>query len=110
MLEHVPKDRVHFGKRLDRLERLPSESPYPVRLHFQDGTTHDAHLVIGCDGIHSKMREYVNVTGTPRWSGTWAYRALVPIDVFAEAISSERRARYCRVPQVSHLVQIAILC
>jgi 2-polyprenyl-6-methoxyphenol hydroxylase-like FAD-dependent oxidoreductase len=38
---------LHFGKRLAQLDE---------RAHFEDGTQLDADLIIGCDGIRSRVR------------------------------------------------------
>lgn len=48
-------------------------------IEFLDGTTSEADLVIGCDGIHSALRAHF-VTDNPRYSGLVAYRGLVPIE------------------------------
>lgn len=50
-----------------------------VQMTFQDGTTADADLLIGSDGIHSEVRKQF-VTGLHAlYSGKIAYRGLVPI-------------------------------
>lgn len=48
-------------------------------LHFRDGTTVTADLVIGADGIHSVVRRGL-IADTPIFSGFTVYRGLVPID------------------------------
>lgn len=49
-----------------------------VVLRFADGTEATAHLVVGCDGIHSNVRAQFR-SDDPRYSGRIAYRGLVPI-------------------------------
>jgi 6-hydroxynicotinate 3-monooxygenase len=44
---------VHFNKRLETLEETDNQ----VRLTFSDGEVTDADIVIGADGINSKIRE-----------------------------------------------------
>lgn len=46
---------VHFGKRLVdvRLE------PHQVTACFADGTSAQGHVLVGCDGIHSKTRQVI---------------------------------------------------
>lgn len=46
---------------------------------FRDGTTADADLVIGSDGIHSEVRKQF-ITGKALYSGKIAYRGVVPIE------------------------------
>lgn len=49
-----------------------------VTLHFRDGTSATADLVVGCDGIHSMLRSQFSADH-PRYSGQIAYRGLVSI-------------------------------
>lgn len=50
-----------------------------MRAHFKDGTSEEADLVVGCDGIHSALRAQ-SVPDRPRYTGIAAYRALVEIE------------------------------
>jgi 6-hydroxynicotinate 3-monooxygenase len=54
------------------------ETPDVVRLTFGNGTTTEADIVIGADGIRSKVREYLLDATPPRFSGAAAYRAIFP--------------------------------
>lgn len=47
-------------------------------IEFEDGTSAQANLVIGCDGIHSAVRAQFT-SDNPDYSGRIAYRGLVPI-------------------------------
>ena len=49
-----------------------------ARIHFADGTTATANLIIGSDGIHSSLRAQY-APETPTYSGRIAYRGLIPI-------------------------------
>jgi salicylate hydroxylase len=53
-----------------------------VELHFADGSSTAADVVIGADGIHSRVREQL-VRDEPRYCGQSIYRALVPADRLA---------------------------
>ncbi|KAF2103118.1 FAD/NAD(P)-binding domain-containing protein [Rhizodiscina lignyota] len=55
-----------------------------VQVHFQDGTSAKANLVIGADGIHSIIRSQF-ATDPPCFSGTIAYRGLLPLDAIAQS-------------------------
>ena len=46
-------------------------------IHFADGSTAEANLVIACDGIHSAVRNQF-VVDKPLFSGTVAYRGVIP--------------------------------
>lgn len=49
-----------------------------MRVHFADGTADFANVVIGCDGIHSAIRNQF-AADNPKFSGQYAYRAVIPI-------------------------------
>jgi salicylate hydroxylase len=54
----------------------PGESSSKVL--FSDGSSQSFDIVIGADGIHSVVRRCVGAVDKPRFSGSAAYRALVP--------------------------------
>ncbi|MCX6518249.1 MAG: FAD-dependent monooxygenase [Actinobacteria bacterium] len=47
-------------------------------VQFSDGSSQSFDIVIGADGIHSVVRPCVGGVDKPRFSGSAAYRALVP--------------------------------
>lgn len=49
-----------------------------AQLHFADGADIDADLVVGADGIHSMVRSSLWGVDSARFSGSVAYRALIP--------------------------------
>lgn len=101
MSKHVPKHVSHFGKRLKHIETLPTGSARLVRMHFEDESTFDTDVVIGYDGIHSRVREHILGKRAPlQWSGTWAYRGLIPTKRFIEAVGAEKGESYARQPQM----------
>jgi 2-polyprenyl-6-methoxyphenol hydroxylase-like FAD-dependent oxidoreductase len=89
----IPPDRVHFKK---RLSSYSEDSSGEVTLHFADGTTATADILVGCDGIRSSVRRHMYTTFAsdtgisleecvdkyvePAWSGTVAYRTLIPTE------------------------------
>lgn len=54
----------------------PGDATSIVR--FSDGTAQSFDIVVGADGIHSVVRPCVGGRDKPRFSGSAAYRALVP--------------------------------
>ncbi|MEF9672907.1 FAD-dependent monooxygenase [Pseudomonas sp. MWU13-2100] len=70
---------LHFNKRLEKIEDLGDQ----VRLNFTDGTTASADIVIGADGINSKIREELLGHEAPLYSGWVAHRALITRDKLA---------------------------
>ena len=64
---------VQFNKRLTRLEDNGSD----VYLEFQDGTSARATIVIGADGINSRVRETLLGAERPNYSGWVGHRAMI---------------------------------
>ncbi|MBY5326034.1 FAD-dependent monooxygenase [Rhizobium leguminosarum] len=64
---------VQFNKRLTRLEDNSSD----VYLEFQDGTSARATIVIGADGINSRVRETLLGAEKPHYSGWVGHRAMI---------------------------------
>ncbi|KND86231.1 Salicylate hydroxylase [Tolypocladium ophioglossoides CBS 100239] len=88
----IPEGTAHFGKRLQSLE----ETSTGVGLSFEDGSFVAADVVVGCDGIRSKVKESMlpeEVEQTePRYSGMYGYRAILDMETMVEAVG-DRRAR-----------------
>ena len=63
-----------FGKRLATVD----DSGSSVRLGFEDGDRVEADLVIGADGLNSKVREFLLGPDKPRYTGHIAHRAIYP--------------------------------
>ncbi len=65
---------LKFSARVAEVE--PGDAASVVRL--SDGTAQEFDVVIGADGIHSVVRPCIGGVDRPRFSGSAAYRALVP--------------------------------
>ncbi|CDO70124.1 hypothetical protein BN946_scf184783.g8 [Trametes cinnabarina] len=99
LLNHVSsRCRTFTKKRLVSYQQMDSQSPDSVALHFQDGTSATCDVLIGADGVKSATRrifveelasmarakgcpndaQKILDLGSPRWSGTLAYRAIIP--------------------------------
>ncbi|CEN61059.1 hypothetical protein ASPCAL07726 [Aspergillus calidoustus] len=53
LLEHVPRESIHLGKRLTRAEAGNNG----VALYFDDGSSAHGDILIGADGLKSKVRQ-----------------------------------------------------
>ncbi|KAF9074960.1 salicylate hydroxylase [Rhodocollybia butyracea] len=78
-------------------------------LHFADGTTHEADLVIGADGIRSISRRYVlgeHLKSPLVFPNTVAYRGLVPVEDLKRAgVRTELTGRpVCFVGEGKHII------
>ncbi|KAJ5125850.1 hypothetical protein N7526_008027 [Penicillium atrosanguineum] len=83
----VPGDHLHLQKRLAVIDRNTSPDAAPYTLHFEDGTTVDADIVIGCDGIKSRVRRELGFGDSPKYSGQVVYRGFVEYEDLPEETS-----------------------
>jgi salicylate hydroxylase/6-hydroxynicotinate 3-monooxygenase len=74
LLAVLPSAAVHLGKKLIGLD--PNSGG--VTLRFADGTRAAADALIGADGVHSVVREFVAGPDMPIHKGRIAYRAVYP--------------------------------
>jgi salicylate hydroxylase len=70
----LPAGVVRCGHRAVGFEQAGEAA----RVHFADGATAEADVVIGADGIHSELRPHVFPPSRPVFHGTISYRGLVP--------------------------------
>jgi salicylate hydroxylase len=74
----VPDSKISKGKKLVKVERNSSSDSYT--LHFADGTSAEADVVVGCDGIKSVVRAHLGKADHPIYSGQMVYRGYVSYD------------------------------
>ncbi|KAJ5115235.1 FAD/NAD(P)-binding domain-containing protein [Penicillium alfredii] len=91
----VPSEIVHFGKRLESLiEDDGNDGNGGILLRFDDGSSARADMVIGCDGIKSRVKEAMlpveSQLTQPRYSGMYCYRAVLDMDEMVEAVGDQR--------------------
>jgi salicylate hydroxylase len=67
---------LHLGRLVTRI----AEDATGVRLAFADGSSAEADIVVGADGVHSTVRRWVDREQGPVYSGTSGFRGLVPVD------------------------------
>jgi 6-hydroxynicotinate 3-monooxygenase len=65
---------IAFNKKLRDLD----QSALSIRLRFDDGTEAEADIVIGADGVHSRMRDFVLGPEKACYTGRVAHRAIFP--------------------------------
>jgi len=68
-----PRERYHLGKKLAGLDAREDR----VTINFADGTSAEADLVVGADGIRSAVRQAVLPPLEPSYVGYAAWRGLV---------------------------------
>ncbi|RAH44772.1 FAD/NAD(P)-binding domain-containing protein [Aspergillus brunneoviolaceus CBS 621.78] len=87
LVSEMPPGLIEFGKRLVMLEDQPTG---PVILTFTDGTSAEAHAVIGCDGVKSRVRKYLfgpdHGASHAQYTQHVAYRGLVSMSRAVEVL------------------------
>jgi salicylate hydroxylase len=73
----LPKGVVHTGYRCTGFARHGALA----RVSFANRAIAEGDVVIGADGIHSELRRYVYSPPRPVFSGTVAYRGVVPTEL-----------------------------
>lgn len=76
LAEAVPQTSIQLGKRCMLVESRNGS----VGLSFADGTSAEADVAVGCDGIRSAVRACVFGGQGPHYAGTMCWRALAPSD------------------------------
>jgi salicylate hydroxylase len=72
----LPPDVIHLGHRCAAI----ADGADSVEARFDDGTIAAGDAMIGADGIHSTVRAMLLGPESPRFSGSVAYRGLVPAE------------------------------
>ena len=75
----LPRERAHAGHRLIGIE----EKGARVIARFDNGASAEADVLVGADGIHSRVRELTFGPEKPRFTGCVAWRGLVPAERIA---------------------------
>jgi len=83
----LPRGVVHLGHRCTAIR----EGDDSVEARFDNGTSAVGAAIIGADGIHSAVRTMLLGPESPRFSGSIAYRGLVPAE----------RVRHLALPRAS---------
>ncbi|MGY1661199.1 FAD-dependent monooxygenase [Geodermatophilus sp. SYSU D00705] len=98
----VPADRVRLGARCTSV----AVDGDAVVVSFADGTSTEADVVIGADGVHSTVRGVVTEPSPATYSGLSAFRAIVPADRAPDF--ARRRAQTLWIGPGHHLVHYPI--
>jgi len=70
----LPPAVIHTGHRCTGFQ----QDGAGARLSFANGANVEADIVVAADGLHSELRQYVAPPSVPVFSGSVAYRGLVP--------------------------------
>jgi 2-polyprenyl-6-methoxyphenol hydroxylase-like FAD-dependent oxidoreductase len=70
LLKAIDRQRCYFGHAFERVEQDGSG----VHVHFTNGQSERADLLVGCDGLRSTVRGYVAPEVQPAYSGYYIWR------------------------------------
>jgi len=88
----IPDANVKFGREVDSVQEDGPDNGLVIR--FKDGSSEEADVVLGCDGIRSRIRQIVLPPGSlaaqPHYSSKYCFRTLVPMERAVAAIGSYR--------------------
>ncbi len=76
LCDGIPADKVRFKVQCVGVE----QSAGGAIARFSDGTSFEADLIVGADGIHSAVRDTLWGKAAARFTGHMCWRALVPVD------------------------------
>lgn len=76
LAEQFPIERMQFGRRIQSL----SQDDRGVTLRFEDGDSATFDVVVGADGIHSRVRTALFGEERPRFTGVVSFRSVVPTE------------------------------
>ena len=77
LLKKLTGTPIYLGKRLSEL----IENENKVILTFKDGSTHEADIVIGADGIHSAVRKSIFENSEIRIAKQVCWRGVTEVDI-----------------------------
>ena len=92
--EELAPGRLHLGCRLVEF----GDADGPVWARFENGSTAEADLLIGADGIRSGVRTRLWGDGAPLFTGQVAFRFMMPGDIAAPFLRELGRAAVYQGP------------
>lgn len=73
LADFLPPEIINLSHRLVGFEQQGDK----IAVHFDNGATATADLLIGADGINSKVREVLIADGPPRYAGRLSWRGVI---------------------------------
>lgn len=102
----LPAGTIRFGARL----RSVSDDGAGIDLEFDDGTRERFDIVIGADGIHSRVRATLFGEEYPRFTGVVSYRAVVPTERVKDVPEIEAFTKWWGPNPQSQIVTFPLNC
>lgn len=76
LAKEIPPQRLRLGVKLSRYEKTGTG----VRVHLETGETIEGDVLIGADGIRSRVRNQMFGPSEAQFTGNVAWRAVVPME------------------------------
>lgn len=76
LAENFPLENIQFDKRVQSLTQTHTD----VHVQFEDGSESRFDVVVGADGIHSRVRSALFGEEKPRFTGVVSFRSVVPTE------------------------------
>lgn len=97
----VPPEKIRFNKTVEAVlepedEGYNTDAGGKVLVKFTDGAVERVDLVVGCDGIRSRLRNHIQSrldsakTAKASYTHKFCYRALIPMPLAVEAVGQYR--------------------
>ncbi|KAL8957152.1 MAG: hypothetical protein Q9183_006134 [Haloplaca sp. 2 TL-2023] len=111
LIKMMPKDTIRFRKSLDSYDDPGDDGR--VRLRFTDGSTVDTDVVIGCDGIRSRVKQLMlglhEPGAYPTYTHKFAFRGLVPMTTAKPVLGIEKtETRHMYLGQDGHALTFPV--
>lgn len=108
----TPGHCIEFGKELVDIDETFTKEQQ-TRLSFRNGTTATADLVLGCDGLRSRVRRFVlgsdHPACDPSYSHKFAFRGLIPMDKARAALGDDKSStRYMHLGPNAHVLTFPV--
>lgn len=75
-VRRLKADAIRLGRKCVGFTQTDGE----VRLDLEDGTTATGDLLVGADGVHSRIRQTLFGADKPQFSGIIAWRGIIPME------------------------------
>ena len=79
LASHIDPSRIHLNKAFEAVSF--SEAEESLILSFYDGSTAEADILLGADGIRSAVRQHFVPSSAPKWTGWVAFRSVFDADL-----------------------------